>query len=145
MNDNVPLVSQIPLLQSEWTTLQNQYDSYEKCSLLIKLLNVMVTCVLVFFTTSACESLIPIAILWLQDAIWKTFQGRIGERILAVEAALTAENDAPAMQFNRAWLANRKGSIGLIAEYIIHAVKPTVAYPHIVLCVFAGYMIYMGQ
>lgn len=36
---------QLSILQQEWITLQNQFDSYEKYSLVIKLFNILVTSV----------------------------------------------------------------------------------------------------
>jgi hypothetical protein len=116
---------QLPLLQSEWVTLQNQFDSYEKCSLAIKLF---------------VWSLLVVVILWLQDAIWKTFQNRIGQRLEVVEQAI---QDNPhhvpehllhmGMQFNLAWSQSRPRAISLVSEYIKQSLKPTVAYPYVVL------------
>lgn len=127
------------LHQHEWMTLQNQSDSYEKFSLLIKLLNVVLACLLLFSLDVGMWTLFIVAIMWLQDGIWKTYQERINQRILAIEAALlTNEADIKheafiPMQFNRTWLANRQSAKGLVAEYITTALKPTVAYPHILL------------
>ena len=134
---------QLPLLQTEWLTLQNQFDSYEKCSLAIKLFSILVCCILVFALNAGVWSLLVVAILWLQDAIWKTFQNRIGQRLEVVEQAV---QDNPhhvpehvlhmGMQFNLAWNQSRPRAIGLISEYIKQALKPTVAYPHVVLIAF---------
>ena len=131
---------QLPLLQSEWVTLQNQFDSYEKCSLAIKLFSILLCCILVFTLDAGVWSLLVVVILWLQDAIWKTFQNRIGQRLEVVEQAI---QDNPhhaqerllhsGMQFNLAWNQSRPKAIGLISEYIKQSLKPTVAYPHVVL------------
>ena len=37
------------------------------------------------------------------------------------------------MQFNLAWSQSRPQAIGLISEYIKQSLKPTVAYPHVLL------------
>ncbi|MEP1383716.1 MAG: hypothetical protein ABJK64_07955, partial [Paraglaciecola sp.] len=76
-------------LQQEWTTLQNQFDSYEKYSLLIKLFNVLVTCTLLFAFNAGCWAVLICAVLCLQDGIWKTFQSRMAERIETVESAIS--------------------------------------------------------
>ncbi|WP_293268018.1 hypothetical protein [Neptunomonas sp.] len=121
---------------NEWNVLQTQSDAYEKHSLYIKLLGIAIT---------ACATLIQanlllillLATLWLQDAIWKTFQARISERLLKVEAALrdnneTLNNVSPC-QLNSEWLAQRSGFSGLIKEYLCQAARPTVAFPYILL------------
>ena len=131
---------QLPILQSEWITLQNQFDSYEKCSLAIKLFSILLCCILVFALDAGLWTLLVVAILWLQDAIWKTFQNRIGQRLEIVEQAI---QDNPhhvpehllhmGMQYNLAWNQSRPRAIGLISEYIKQSLKPTVAYPYVVL------------
>jgi hypothetical protein len=128
------------ILQSEWITLQNQFDSYEKCSLVIKLFNILVCCILVFVLDTKLWPLAVVAILWLQDGIWKTFQNRIGRRLEVVERAIQGNpNHTPdnpshmGMQFNLAWNQSRPHAVGLVSEYIKQALKPTVAYPHVVL------------
>jgi hypothetical protein len=133
---------QISILQSEWITLQNQFDSYEKCSLAIKIFSILACCVLVFALNAGVWSLLVVAVLWLQDGIWKTFQNRIGQRLEVVEQAIqdntrAAKNHVSqmGMQFNLAWNHSRPGAIGLLGEYIKQSLKPTVAYPHIVLMV----------
>lgn len=131
---------QLPLLQTEWLTLQNQFDSYEKCSLVIKLFSILVCCILVFALNAGVWSLLVVAILWLQDGVWKTFQSRIGKRLEVVEQAIQDNPHlAPeqvlhmGMQFNLAWNQSRPQAIGLISEYIRQSLKPTVAYPHVLL------------
>jgi hypothetical protein len=131
---------QLPILQSEWVTLQTQFDSYEKCSLGIKLFSILVCCMLVFALHAGIWSLWFITILWLQDGIWKTFQSRIAQRLEVVEQAIQdASNKTQnqmsevGMQFNLAWSQSRLGVIGLVTEYIKQSLKPTVAYPHVAL------------
>ena len=139
---------QLPILQSEWITLQTQFDSYEKCSLAIKLFSILLCCILVFAIDAGVWSLLVIAILWLQDGIWKTFQNRIGQRLEVVEQALQENphhvpdhRSQMGMQFNLAWSQARPHGIGLVNEYIKQSLKPKVAYPHVVLIVMViGYL-----
>jgi hypothetical protein len=83
-------------------------------------------------------------ILWLQDAIWKTFQARIEVRLMRVETVL-AESPEPsgsvqaAMQFNSEYALTRRGTPGLLREYFSQACRPTVAFPHVFLLVLAWF------
>lgn len=129
------------LLSQEWLCLQNQYDSYEKWSLVIKLTNIVLCCLLLASNDERYLVLVPVAVLWLQDAIWKTFQSRIGDRLLLVEEAIAVGDEDKAMQFNTHWLATRPGVLTLITEYSRHALKPTVAYPHVMLVVMTIYVV----
>ena len=125
-------------LSNEWMLLQNQYDSYEKYSLVIKLL-----AMIVFYCSHISETIawiifILLAVFWLQDAIWKTFQSRIELRLLALEEALSdiqanLNNNFIAFQFNRDFLAKRPSQFGLVKEYLLQALRPTVAFPHVIL------------
>lgn len=132
--------TQLPMLQSEWTTLQTQFDSYEKYSLVIKLFSILIYGTLTFALNAGIWSPVIVAILWLQDGIWKTFQNRIGQRLEVIEQAIqqhsqaTQEQISPvAMQFNLAWGQSRPSTLGLIGEYTKQSLKPTVAYPYVVL------------
>ena len=152
--------SQLSLLQTEWLTLQTQFDSYEKCSLAIKLFNVLLASLSFFVLHASIWALVICAVVWLQDGIWKTFQARIAQRLEVVERSIkhcvteqnsrdstgdsseksleqsSKQNYNPShlpMQFNSAWEGSRPAAIGLIAEYIKNSIKPTVAYPHVIL------------
>lgn len=124
-------------LSQEWQTLQTQFDSYEKFSLLIKLFNISFTALSITLAMPTLVSLMIIGIVWLQDGIWKTFQQRIEQRLLIVEAAFESEKNSSStispLQFNQYFLKNRAGAGKLVAEYVKNACRPTVAYPHIVL------------
>lgn len=125
-------------LQQEWLCLQNQFDSYEKYSLIIKLTNMLLTLGLLAFSLQPYLALLCAGVLWLQDAIWKTFQSRIEARLLSVEASLQSADETSelvAMQFNQQWQATRPGLVGLVKEYLSQAYKPTVAFPHVILIV----------
>lgn len=82
-----------------------------------------------------------IAILWLQDSIWKTFQHRIENRLLTVEKMLANDEHADGMQFNSSWQASRPGAVELVMEYLSQSIMPTVAFPHallVAIALFAG-------
>lgn len=130
-------------LQHEWLTLQNQYDSYEKFSLLIKLLNITLASLLMFVFHIGSWTLVIIAIFWLQDGIWKTFQNRIATRLYVVEKAIVEGQNHQAMQFNSVWLEARQGIIALLQEYFRQSCKPTVAYPHVILMAMGLAFIYV--
>lgn len=131
-------------LAIEWSLLQNQYDSYEKFSLLIKLLSIGIFSTAYLLNKLEFFMLLILLTLWLQDAIWKTFQARIETRILQLEACVSAHGGAQlsgstAYQFNSLFLKNRPSAAGLIAEYARQAVKPTVAFPHALLLLSLAY------
>ena len=125
------------IARQEWTTLQNQYDSYEKHSLLIKLLNVVLMSSMFIFGYHGVWGIALIVILWLQDSIWKTFQQRIENRLLAVEKMLASNEQEDGMQFNSSWQESRPGTIGLVVEYLSQSIRPTVAFPHALLVAIA--------
>jgi len=129
---------------AEWSLLQNQLDSYEKYSLLIKLASIGVLAAAYFTDHLSAFILCLLLILWLQDAIWKNFQARIDIRLLQLEAYLSNEDNlenpnGKAYQFNSLYLQNRPRSIGLIKEYLAQALRPTIAFPHLLLIVMLGF------
>jgi len=78
-------------------------------------------------------ALMFILVLWLQEGIWRTVQARTSDRLLTIEKTLKESGNQPAMQFYSNWEANRPGTIGLVKEYLLNALRPTVAYPYIIL------------
>lgn len=128
---------------AEWQVLQTQYDSYEKCSLAIKLVAVMLFIFSLGLQINIGYTAVVIAVLWLQDAIWKTFQSRIESRLYVVEqqlALIATNNQAQipteqAFQFNSKFVEQRNTGLALIKEYILQAFKPTVAYPYVLLLI----------
>ncbi len=131
-------------LAAEWSLLQKQFDSYEKHSLLIKLFGIGILAAAYFTSHLSIFILCLLLILWLQDAIWKTFQSRIDSRLLQLEAYLSNEHtpqhcDGVAFQFNSLYLQNRPSSLGLIKEYLGQALRPTIAFPHLLLIVMLGF------
>ena len=113
-------------LHQEWLALQGQHERYEALALGVKLVAFAAT-VLVPDNTLALALL---ALLWLQEAVLKTFQGRLGDRLLVVEAGLKAGDGATAMQLHSDWLAARPRGLGLVVQYLKSALRPTVALPY---------------
>ncbi|CAH1211092.1 conserved hypothetical protein [Candidatus Nitrotoga sp. BS] len=119
--------------KTEWCLLQNQFDSYEKHSLYIKLLNVIVLLAAEISGVINIFILLVLGVLWLQDAIWKTFQSRIEPRLLQIEKAISEKSEESAFQFNSEYHKGRLRGISLINEYVSQSIRPTVAFPHLVL------------
>lgn len=124
--------------QQEWITLQNQYDSYEKVALAIKLVGTALVVAVLLLAATELFAVAIILLFWVQEAIWKTFQGRIETRLLETEYILAQEaelmrSDTAPMQFNRRWLSSRPGGVGLLVEYIKSALRPTVAMHYVLM------------
>ncbi|MFK8014732.1 MAG: hypothetical protein AB8G17_04785 [Gammaproteobacteria bacterium] len=127
-------------LANEWSLLQAQCDGYEKYSLLIKLVAAVLLGATLLVPSGHEVALgAVIGVLWLQDAIWKTFQQRIETRLLQLERYLAAErsggqSDGVAYQLNTEFQSQRQRG-GVVKEYLRQAVRPTVAYPYAALLV----------
>ena len=120
-------------LSLEWQTLQNQFDSYEKYSLLIKLVAIFTTSFALGFEFNLFVPVLMVGVFWLQDGIWKTFQGRFESRLLIVEAALAANHNETGCQFNQQYQQIANSGVDLIKEYLKQCLRPTVMYPYVVL------------
>jgi len=121
-------------LHQEWLALQAQFERYEALALAVKL----AAFAAVVLVPDAVLALALLGLLWLQEAVLKTFQGRLGERLLAVEAALGAGEGGVAMQLHRDWLAHRPRGAALPAQYLKSALRPTVALPYPLLMVLVA-------
>jgi len=117
--------------EREWRLLQTQHEHYEFAALAIKL--VAVAC----FAFGARGLLPLLLVLWLQEAILKTFQARLGVRLARVEQMLR-EGSGVAMQLHSEWSIARPRGLGLLREYALSACRPTVAFPYLVLLILAG-------
>lgn len=113
-------------LHQEWLALQGQHERYEGLALAVKLA-AFAAAVIVSDNTLALALL---ALLWLQEAVLKTFQARLGDRLLAVEAGLKAGDGAVPMQLHSDWQARRQRGGALVGEYLKSALRPTVALPY---------------
>jgi hypothetical protein len=119
----------------EWTTLQDQYDRYEMCSLLIKIISICIVAAALMSNTHHILMAAVIVVLWLQDAIWKTYQARTEARLLQVEEALEQEQKLGSTEqlaycYNRWFLENRRSGTDLIKEYLRQAIRPTILFPY---------------
>ena len=119
--------------EAEWCLLQNQFESYEKHSLSIKLASVFLLPLSEAVNTNPFLVLLLLLILWLQDSIWKTFQARIGTRLLHIEKLIREEDTASELQFNSEYEKVDTKGIRKILEYAQNAIRPTVAFPHVAL------------
>ena len=119
--------------KTEWCVLQNQFDSYEKHSLYIKLLSVIVMLAAELSNVIDIFIALVLLVLWLQDAIWKTFQSRIESRLILIEKYIAENSEESSFQFNTGFQKIRLGGLSLIFEYVRQSIRPTVAFPHIVL------------
>lgn len=113
-------------LHHEWLALQAQHERYEALALGVKLVAFVAVVVVPDNTLAA----LLLALLWLQEAVLKTFQGRLGERLLVVEKGLNSGGGVTEMQLHSDWLASRPRGAGLVAEYLKSALRPTVALPY---------------
>ena len=121
-------------LHHEWLALQGQHERYEALALAVKLVAIAGTVVVADNTLA----LALLALLWLQEAVLKTFQSRLGDRLLAVEAAVRSGHDATPMQLHSDWLANRPSGVAMLGQYLKSALRPTVALPYALLMLFYG-------
>ncbi len=119
--------------KEEWCLLQNQFDSYENHSLFIKLTSIVIAGASCITGSAGILSAVIVMVLWGQDAIWKTFQSRIESRLLLVERSIVSGSDQKPFQFNSRYQQHRRSGMSLIREYLDQAIRPTIAFPHVVL------------
>jgi hypothetical protein len=123
------------LLVEQWRTLQNNHENYENYALIIKLVATAMALFAFIFSVTSMVTLLLLATLWLQEGIWKTYQQRTVNAIMAIEDKLalneaeqTNESMKPYLVYKQ-WQENRPGTKALIAEYVSNSLKPTVLYP----------------
>ena len=121
-------------LYLEWQTLQQNHEQHERNALLIKL-----TCMALSLFGIAAQVpwlwlAVGITLLWVQEGIIKTYQTRLSDRLLRVEAHLRQTQPEPsAMQLHTQWVEQRPNGAALIAGYLLSACRPTVAFPYVPL------------
>jgi len=120
-------------LNEEWKLLHQDFERYDRYSLLIKLTAIASSLIVIGLGIMLWVTIFFILVLWLQEGIWRTVQGRTGERLLTLEKLIKSDDQKSAMQFYSTWEAGRQGTIGLIKEYLRNALRPTVAYPYVLL------------
>lgn len=112
----------------EWATLQSNIEQYERHALWVKLIAVVLSAQLGWLGLPLA-GIALVLVLWLQEAIFRTSQSRLGDRILHLEQ----NPDAVALKLHSDWQARRPGTMGLIKEYLAQSIRPTVAFPYPVL------------
>lgn len=136
----MPLLDNTDAAAQEWVLLQPLYERYEGSALFIKLLAVALFSVGLVMDVLVPWLVLLCLVLWLQEGIFKTYQGRLGARLLQLEQLLAgdaAASGTPAFQLHRGWAAQRAGASGLLLEYLRSARRPTVAFPYAVLILVA--------
>jgi hypothetical protein len=131
------------LLSQEWITLQNNFEQYERSALAIKGASLLVAITGFLMALDATLVAAVVLVCWLQEGIFRTFQSRLGQRILKVESliargALSSSAPLP-FQLHSEWLAVRSSGLALLQEYGASALRPTVAFPHAIFV--AGFLI----
>ena len=119
-------------LEREWVVLQGNIEQHERNALVVKLVAVVLFTAAMLFSLAGDLTAWLIGILWVQEAMLRTFQARMGTRILRIEELLRGAA-GQAMQFHTDWVAARNGLMGMVLEYARSAIRPTVAFPYGVL------------
>jgi hypothetical protein len=117
------------LLLVEWQTLHNQYHDYDKLSQWIKL-SATVLFVITYLMQGHWVITIGLALLlWLQEAMLKTFQSRIESRLLVVEQMVESGSDelSSPLQLHSQFSKRRPSLSGLIKDNLKQSLRPTVA------------------
>ncbi len=140
------------LMAQEWLALQEQHERYESGSLLIKLVCIVLVTAGLMLTLNLILASVVIAVLWLQEGIFRTSQARLAERLVALECSLApghagsdGDQNVPVyqpFQLHTAWRRTRPGVSGLLLEYTRNALRPTVAFPYCALLALHG-LIYL--
>ena len=136
----MPLLDNTQAAAQEWAILQPLYERYEGSALVIKLLAVTLFSAGLVIDILAPWLVLLCLVLWLQEGIFKTYQARLGARLLQLEQLLAGDAVASGMlafQLHRGWAAQRAGSGGLLLEYLHSASRPTVVFPYGLLLLVA--------
>jgi hypothetical protein len=130
-------------LGQEWIALQNNHEYYERGALALKVVTVVFAFALLAVNLPALVVALVVAALWLQEGIYRTSQSRLGQRLLVLEGSIRGTESAVPFQLHTQWQAVRPGVRGLLREYVGNALRPTVAYPYVVviLGLFAVYVL----
>ena len=118
--------------QQEWLQLQRCYDQMEVHALWLKALCLLSWLTLVFVQESLLLQLGMLLAFWWLEASWRTQQQRAGERLLALEQAMTTNQDI-SCSWQSQWQQQRPAALGLLRDYLLAALKPTVAVLYVAL------------
>ncbi len=125
--------------ESEWCLLQNEFESYEKHSLYLKIVSILALLMSEISGVTSIAIAFILVVLWLQDAIWKTFQSRLEPRLFQLEKCIRGEAVDTEFQFNSEYRKISLKGLALAGEYGRQAIRPTIAFPHVILIlIFAG-------
>jgi len=137
----MPVIIESTALSQEWNTLQNNYEQYEKSALLIKLAAIALCAIGLVLAVETTMIVAVVLVLWVQEGIFRTYQSRLGDRLLRIEKLLAgeAQSEGAAFQLHTEWQVCRPGAVGLITQYAANIRKPTVAFPYAILVVISLY------
>jgi hypothetical protein len=119
--------------EQEWQVLQTQFAGHETHSLHVRLSATGLFALALSLGWSLRALAVTLLVLWLLEAMIRTTQTRIGERLLQLEAGLRNEAEVPGLQLHSWWAAQRGGLSSLLASYARAALRPTVALPYALL------------
>lgn len=118
---------------SEWHALQEEFAQQDTSALQIKLLAVVLTALGVWLAMPWLLGSL-LLLLWGQEAILRTQQARLAQRLLQVELALRqASTTEVPLQLHSWWQQQRGGTWQLLREYGCHALRLTVIFPYALL------------
>ncbi len=138
------MMSHPTALNQEWIALQNNYEQYEWMGLAVKLFSVALALLGLTLQLSLLVVMVLLILVWLQEGILRTFQNRLGLRLLHVESLMRVPSgdavpldtvgsrgvDNLPFQLHSQWQTQRSRGLKLIREYASNALRPTVAFPH---------------
>lgn len=122
-------------LQREWIVLHVEHEQAERTASLLKAGAVLLTFATLAIAVDVLLASLLLLVLWLQEGIIRTSQARTGAHLLNVEASIRApqaRHDS-AFQLHTSWQQARGSTAALVKEYVGHSLRPTVAYPYVVL------------
>ncbi|GAB3035765.1 hypothetical protein [Bowmanella dokdonensis] len=107
-----------------WTTLHKNHEQYELVAQGVKLTALATLFAGLVLNLSPCWLILIQLLLWGQEAIWKTFQARLADYLLALES------NPQLPGYYQYWQTQRPSSLGLIIQYGKSAFRPTVLFPY---------------
>lgn len=126
-------MTQAPLVRDEWLALNELHERYEHGALWLKLGALAVVVGGRGAQLSWLLLGLALLVLWLVEAMYRTSQARLSERLLVLERLLGAGQPEGGMQLYSEWERVRPGAAGLLVEYAAHARRPTVAVVYMLL------------
>jgi len=94
----------------------------------VKLVAVVLATLGIALSWPALAAILPLPVLWLQEGILRTSQARLAARLLQIESGASDP-----WRLHTEWQAGRSGVVGLLTEYVGNSLRPTVAFPYVVL------------